>query len=372
MSLTDTASVPLAETAAGVLDAVRETRAARDREDARLLALAVAWAVLHPAESVEELHEADPWLHADRPVVLAGEGTPRVGEFAIADFAGALRLPTESGRDLIADALELCHRLPRLWRRVQAGELPAWRARRIAHATMGLPPEGARFVDDRVAAFAHTVGPATVDRLVEEALVRFDPDTARERAEAAAENRHVTVRTDQVDSRGTVYLSGELDLADALDLDRALDDGARRLAALGATGTHRARRAAALGDLARLQPTLDTPLEETSGPAERGVSRPSREVVLHVHLSAAALQPGRDGTDSEGIELARVDNTRSFVTADQVRVWCAAPDARVTVRPVVDLAERIRVDAYQAPDRLAEQIRVRDGRRVPGSDATPF
>ena len=360
MSLTDTASVPLAETAAGVLDAVRETRAARDREDARLLALAVAWAVLHPAESVEELHEADPWLHADRPVVLAGEGTPRVGEFAIADFAGALRLPTESGRDLIADALELCHRLPRLWRRVQAGELPAWRARRIAHATMGLPPEGARFVDDRVAAFAHTVGPATVDRLVEEALVRFDPDTARERAEAAAENRHVTVRTDQVDSRGTVYLSGELDLADALDLDRALDDGARRLAALGATGTHRARRAAALGDLARLQPTLDTPLEETSGPAERGVSRPSREVVLHVHLSAAALQPGRDGTDSEGIELARVDNTRSFVTADQVRVWCAAPDARVTVRPVVDLAERIRVDAYQAPDRLAEQIRVRD------------
>ena len=139
-----------------------------------------------------------------------------------------------------------------------------------------------------------------------------------------------------------------------------MDDGARRLAALGATGTHRARRAAALGDLARLQPTLDTPLEETSGPAERGVSRPSREVVLHVHLSAAALQPGRDGTDSEGIELARVDNTRSFVTADQVRVWCAAPDARVTVRPVVDLAERIRVDAYQAPDRLAEQIRVRD------------
>ena len=56
-----------------------------------------------------------------------------------------------------------------------------------------------------------------------------------------------------------------------------------------------------------------------------------------------------------------MDNTRSFVTADQVRVWCAAPDARVTVRPVVDLAERIRVDAYQAPDRLTEQIRVRDG-----------
>ena len=71
-----------------------------------------------------------------------------------------------------------------------------------------------------------------------------------------------------------------------------------------------------------------------------------------------------------------MDNTRSFVTADQVRVWCAAPDARVTVRPVVDLAERIRVDAYQAPDRLAEQIRVRaapapsPGARAPRAAAT--
>ena len=93
-----------------------------------------------------------------------------------------------------------------------------------------------------------------------------------------------------------------------------------------------------------------------------------------MHLSAAALQPGRDGTDSEGIELARVDNTRSFVTADQVRVWCAAPDARVTVRPVVDLAERIRVDAYQAPDRLTEQIRAAPapspGARAPRAAAT--
>jgi hypothetical protein len=153
--------------------------------------------------------------------------------------------------------LELCHRLPRLWRRVQAGDLPAWRARRIAHATMTLPQEGARFVDDRVAAFAHKVGPATVDRLVEEALVRFDPHTAQERAEAAAEHRHVTVHTNHVDVRGTVYLSGELDPADALDLDQALDEGARRLAALGAPGSHQARRAAALGDLARLQPTLE-------------------------------------------------------------------------------------------------------------------
>ena len=76
--------------------------------------------------------------------------------------------------------------------------------------------------------------------------------------------------------------------------------------------------------------------------------------MLHVHLSESAL------TGSDDVELARVEATRSFVTADQVRAWCADPSTRVTVRPVIDLAGQISLDAYEIPDRLAEQIRERD------------
>ena len=52
-------------------------------------------------------------------------------------------------------------------------------------------------------------------------------------------------------------LEAELDIADALDLDRALAHGAASLKALGSDKSLDARRSAALGDLARTQTALD-------------------------------------------------------------------------------------------------------------------
>ena len=74
-----------------------------------------------------------------------------------------------------------------------------------------------------------------------------------------------------------------------------------------------------------------------------------------MHLSEAAI------TGSSSLDLARVENHRRGVTADQVRTWCANPGTQVTVKPVIDLAEHIGVDAYEVPDRLAEQALLRDG-----------
>ena len=90
-------------------------------------------------------------------------------------------------------------------------------------------------------------------------------------------------------------------------------------------------------------------------------------MVLYVHLSEAAVTGTSAGTD-----LARVENTRTGVTTEQVRTWCANPDAQVTVKPVIDLNEHIHVDAYEVPDRLAEQTELRDHRRILGSHATPW
>ncbi len=53
-------------------------------------------------------------------------------------------------------------------------------------------------------------------------------------------------------------------------------------------------------------------------------------------------------------------NTRSFVDAEQVRAWCGVPGTTVTVKPVIDLTEKIHVDQYQVPDRLAAQAAERD------------
>jgi hypothetical protein len=209
-----------------------------------------------------------------------------------------------------------------------------------------------------------------VDRLVEEAIVRFMPDQARRRREAAADARHATVHTHQVSFEGTVWVEAQVDLADALDLDTALSVGAARLADLGNTATLDVRRSEALGQMARHQLALD--LDSTGDAATTNdtahdtatpvtpatpVTRqaPARQVVLHVHLSAEAIT-----TPDARLHLARVANTRNFVDAEQVRGWCGAPGAQVTVKPVVDLAEHLHVDQYQVPDRLADQATERD------------
>ena len=74
--------------------------------------------------------------------------------------------------------------------------------------------------------------------------------------------------------------------------------------------------------------------------------------MLHLHLSAAALA----GADPVG----RVENTRSPVTAEQIRAWCGHPATHLVVKPVIDLADHVHVDAYEVPDRIAEHLALRD------------
>ncbi len=145
----------------------------------------------------------------------------------------------------------------RVWSRVVKGDLPAWRARRVARETMLLSMEAAAYVDRHVAHVAHKVRPAQLDRLVEEAIGRFMPEEAERRRRQAADGRSFTVDTRQPSLAGTSNVYGELDLADALDLDAAVAAGAQALKDLGSTDTLDVRRATAVGDLARRQLTLD-------------------------------------------------------------------------------------------------------------------
>ena len=321
------------ETSAEVLERARELRAVADRAEADLLALAAQWASMHSAESVPLLDD-DVW--GERPLSLAGPGAPEVAEFCVAEFALSVGMSTDAGRRYLGAAVELAYRLPRVWALVAAGKLPAWRARRVAQATTCLPLEGADFVDRHVAPVAHKVGVPTLDRLVEEARVRFDPEEAEARALDAAEARGVRIGLEQVGFEGVVDVHAVLDLPDAVDLERAIQAAAARLAELGSTDSLDVRRASALGLLARGQLTLDQP-------------DPGRRISLHVHASADPSSP-----------LVRVEETRGFVLIDRLAEWCTQPATQLDVRPVFDLADHVHVEAYEVPDRLAAQARLRD------------
>ena len=179
--------------AAAVLAAARAARKAENTAAAQVLEQAVEWARLHEVTDLDDAATIWAGRGVDTGIPIAGEGAPLIGEFAVAEFATALGMTAESGRNLVAQAIELAHRLPRVWARVRAGQLAPWRARRVAEQTLCLSMEAATFVDAQVAPFAHKVGPAQTERLVEEAIARFMPEFAAERRDRAADQRHFTV-----------------------------------------------------------------------------------------------------------------------------------------------------------------------------------
>ena len=288
------------DSARDVLVFARESQAAANQAQADLMVAAVTWAEQHPPESIDE---AATWITpgGDTGLTLAGEGAPLVAEFCIAEFALAIGRSTDGGRALVAAAVELKYRLPRCWARMQSGDLEAWRARRIAEATMLLSQEAAAFVDAQVAPFAHRIGIAALERLIAEAIARFMPDKAAEDAEKAADGRHFTIDHQQVSFGGTSQITGELDLADALDLDAAVAKGAHELLALGSTDSLDVRRSIAAGQIARNQLALDlsqraarrrhrSSSEQRADRRDHSRQRPKpRQVVLHVHLSDTAI-----------------------------------------------------------------------------------
>ena len=369
---------PLPDDPAELLAFARERRKEADRAEADLLQAAVQWAITHPAESIEDAATIHLRSFGDTAIPLAGPGAPLVAEFSIAEYAAAIGLPTEAGKRYLGHALELRYRLPKIWTRVTTGDLPAWKARRIADQTLHLSPEAARYVDRHLAPLAHKTRPGQVDRLLEEALTRHMPEQAEQRRRQAWDQTHLTINHHGVGIAGTSTITGEIDLLDALDLDQALTEEAHRLGQLGNPKTLHQRRATAIGNIARRDLTLDYPNDTTSGPtsgttadtpAEETEARSAkpdtkpaaRPVVLHLHLSESAVRNPCTcgGQRADAAQVGRVENTRSPVTAQTIRDWVGRPDLNLTIKPVIDLADHISVEAYEVPDRIAEPVALR-------------
>jgi hypothetical protein len=356
-------------TASDLLASIRASRDLENTEAARQLDLAARWADLHPPESI---HFAAAFTvpGTDHEEPLAGEGCPLVAEFCIAELGTVLGISSTSAKKLIGHALELRHRLPRLWTQVQSGHVPAWRARSVAettiHSTPALTREAAAFVDAQIAAVAGRIGPAQLDRLVAETIKRYDlaaadPAADPEDGYLSVDPRHATLQDDDVHFAGTMRFEAELDIADALDLNHALAQMAAEQKALGSAESLDVRRAKALGDLARTQTALDLAGFDgrVAGEERTGVSRPdlptAREVVLHTHFDATPT-----GEQTVFGPTGRLEERQRLVLLDQVKSWCGDSGTKITIKPVIDLNAYLTAPGYDIPDRMREQIILRD------------
>jgi len=337
----------------------------RERECETLL-LAAAWADVHGIDPTAPDYEP----LVERACTWGGQGTPEVSEYAVHELGALQGVSSASAERLIADALDVRHRLPRLWRRIRAGQVRAWQARAVAQATHPLSLEAAGLVD---AAVTHRMGMlpwARFQRVLAAAVLEADPALAAERAERARTERDVTVCAGE---HGLKTIVARAAAGDATWFMATVNRLADILAAEGDPDPAGTRRAKAIRLLAQPADALQLLIDHQHdpGPADTGSSetedqhqsldlaplqgpveaqRLTPRVVLHFHLSDSAVRTGQG--------LVRPEHG-DVQTLQQLRDWLTETGCQVQVRPVVDPAESAAVDGYETPASMRDLLLVR-------------
>ncbi len=330
----------------GLLALAEESEVQARAAERRKLRYVAHWCVLNPAL------DDDPavWSDAGPPAGgcdkrVGGEGTPAVRPFAAEQLGAALGISTYAATQLMSDVLDLRHRLPRTWARIEALEIPAFRGRRIAQATTGLSKAAAAYVDAELAPIAGSCGARRIDRAIAEAKALVDPESVSEAEEQAKSSWGVTLSHGPVDGPGAWAGTSWLEAAgDTLDLTRFHDlvcEVAEQLRLDGDDSPLEERKARALGVIAdRAHGGLDHP----NGRAGGGKTR------LYLHVNMADL----DSPDAIGTA-----ERLGPVTLAKIRDWLQ--HSRATIVPVLDLGARRALDRHDPDERMREQVVLRDG-----------
>ena len=397
-----------------LLDCVDALALQQRRIDTELLVGAAKWAAMNSRDVVKR--SGKPGRQSCR--LYGGSGTPEVASFAGAELGARIGRSTHAGDSLTADALDLTHRLPQLWLRVQAGEVLASYARCVARKTRELAVDQAKYVDSRVVESAD--GRITWSRfedLVEAAVKTADPEAARAREEKARQAQFAKQTRSVTDGLAGFFIQADVATIALVTTtvgfvakvlaDLGVDEPADRLRVLAvAVLMNPAQAVQLLAAYAewKAQPTDTTPppaepptsegrpdpdpeTEEPPTPAEQVMAavldlikrsgwssdgcKPTVDwgkllprVQLFVHVYAGELRrTGLTKLDETG--LARIEGYGT-VTEPWIRDMLG-PLARFAVRPVLDLDGQAPVDAWEIPDRHRRAVRL-----MTPADVFPF
>lgn len=251
-----------------VLDRVIDARERELAAQIDLLVAAADWAEARPGDG-----RVPTFLHGENTLHIAGAGAPGIGEFALAELAAVLGWSRNATLSLVGAALELRHRLPRLWDlTVVDRAVPLRIARHVAECTCDLSPDAADDVDRIVAAAPKQVAKVRVEQLVDEVRLWHDPDRAIDDEQRALADRGVwSRRTTNPAATAMTFL---LDSTDADRFEATVSTIAGTLGDLGDTDSLDVRRAKAVGVLA--DPSSPSTCSAATAPRCRGRGPTSR------------------------------------------------------------------------------------------------
>ena len=383
--------------AATTLSLVAEAHHTVLMNECRLVELAAHWADLHHPDSQAPVERPLPGAEQGRQ--LGGDGTPEVLEFAAAELGARIETSSGSARALMADALDLRHRLPELWQLIMTGGVPAWKARKVAQATRHLSRDSAMQVDAAVARAIIGLPWGRFETLLGAKIIEADPRAAEEQAKIWEAERFV--RSGRANQSGLKLLIAKANAGDVIYFLATVNRIAEILKLQGDMESVDVRRSKAIGILA--QPALalqllwefrneqrpalerqqpDEPIDNvTNAPYETSTAAPGEDdqaetepaeliirpptdvrkfrpkVVLHIHLSEEALLGYSDGKFAVG-GIGRFEGVGP-VTLGQVRRFLAGTNCDVRVQPVIDPRDTTPVDSYEVPRRIREAMFLR-------------
>ena len=371
------------------------------RRECRVLELACAWADLH--DQLGMGIEYAPLV--ERACMFGGPGTPWVSEFCVTELGALQGTGPMAARSLVADALDLRYRLPMLWLQVQAGQVRAWQARKVAEQTRPLSWDACVELDAAISGFIGALTWSRFQTILTAAILDADPQSAREREDRARQARDVWA-CDSDDGLKTLiakatsgdvvwFLATVNRIADILAPEGDSDPvGVRRSKAIGIL----AQPAQALALLAAhrhdpaspddQEPASDEDREEDRDPTvECGLSsrrepnsderhQPFDKLSAHrrceqicrpsTHGSETAAAAGGAALSSQRHRDPDPavgwfgPSTAPPTPSAQLREWLADTGCQVTVQPVFDPADVAPVDAYEIPRRTRDAVRLRN------------
>ena len=187
----------------------------RDAE-AELLRLAYQWAVMHSPDRLDPATAVQPGREKAR--LYGGAGTPQVCEFAAAQLGVRIGRSPYAAGVLMADSLDLHHRHPKLWGRVETGEVKASYARFVVSKTRNLTREQAAYVDAAVVESADGRIPwSRFEAVVEAKIAAADPETARAKEEKASKATFAKKVRDEGHGMGSFLIRADIATIDQLD-----------------------------------------------------------------------------------------------------------------------------------------------------------
>ena len=339
------------------VESVVDRRRAVEIEDLQLIA---RWADLHGDDPRRGPGGRRKWCGEDRLVEIGGDGTPLVRELSLPELAIARGCHTLALRAAMADALDLRHRLPQVWKVFLAGRCDAWVARKVAAMSRRLDRFQVALVDAAVAEAIGGESPSRVFRIAEAKIIEADPAGHRARLEAELRKRYVGCSA--TDEFGLRVVLARVEAGDAVWINAVVDQVADALAArpdltpdLPADATKDELRAVAFGWLAHPADVLDL-LEQhqrephSEPPAKQKPRRQRPQAVVFVHLHQAALEGCTAG-------VARVEDVGPMLLERLARLL---GHSRIDLKPVIDLNTGASVNAYEHPESMKERSHLRN------------